>query len=129
MSVRPEIVLLVGAAGIGGLALLFPLLLRQNERRLSLPWPRLATALIVILLLFGLTRLRNYPFAPGGTLGDGLAIGGAVALITAFLASLWPGAAAAGVGASGGALLGAVLILWTFRGYPNAALAGFAAGH
>jgi hypothetical protein len=129
MSVRPEIVLLAGAAGIGLLALLFPLLLRQNERRPPLSRPRLVTALGVILLLFGLTRLRNYPFAPGGTLGDGLAIGGAVGLITVFLASLWPGVAAAGVGASGGALLGTILILWAYRGYPNAALAGFAAGH
>src|SRR5947199_2922569 len=125
MSVRPEIVLLVGAGGIGLLALLFPLLLRQNERPVPLPWPRLVTALAVIVLLFGLTRLRNYPFSPGGTLGDGLAIGGITALATCFLAALWPTAAATAVGASGGALFGAVLILWWFRGYPNAALVGF----
>src|SRR5947207_13461855 len=129
MSVRPEIVLLVGAAGIGLLALLFPLLLRQNERALPLEWPRLVMALVVIVLLFGLTRLRNYPFSPGGTLGDGLAIGGVVALITLFLGSLWPGVASTAVGSSGGALLGVVLILGWHRGYPNAALVGFAAAH
>ena len=31
MSIRPEEVLLLGAAGIGVLALLFPLLLRHNN--------------------------------------------------------------------------------------------------
>jgi hypothetical protein len=129
MSVRPEVVLLLGAAGVGVLALLFPLLLRQDEPPVPLSGPRLAAALGMVALLFGLTRLRGYPFSPGGTLGDGLAVGGAVALVTAALAGLWTGTAASTVGASGGALLGAALVLLWHRGYPNAALVGFGAGH
>jgi hypothetical protein len=129
MSVRPEVVLLLGAAGVGVLALLFPLLLRQDEPPLPLPRLRFAVALGAIALLFGLTRLRDYPFSPGGTLGDGLAVGGAIALLTVALAGLWTETAAAAVGAGGGALLGAAIVLLWHRGYPNAALAGFGAGH
>src|SRR5207245_3500473 len=129
MSVRPEVVLLLGAGGVGVLALLFPLLLRQNEAALPLPRLRLAVAFAAIALLFGLTRLREYPFSPGGTLGDGLAVGGALALVTVALAVFWPGTAATAVGASGGALLGAAIVLLWHRGYPNAALVGFGAGH
>src|SRR6266849_6367954 len=129
MRVRPEVVLLLGAAGVGVLALLFPLLLRQNEPPLPLPRLRLAVALGAIALLFGLTRLREYPFSPGGTLGDGLAVGGAVALVTVALAGLWTQTAATTVGAGGGALLGAAIVLLWHRGYPNAALVGFGAGH
>lgn len=129
MSVRPEVVLLVGAAAVGLLALLFPLLLRRNDPIEPVPWSRLAVAAGVIALLFALTRLRVYPFSPGGTLGQGLVLGGAVALLTAAMASSWPGTAATTVGASGGALLGVAVILLWHRGYPNAALAGFAAGH
>ena len=102
MSVRPETVLLVGAAGIGLLALLFPLLLRHNDPPLPLPWTGLAAAFTVLVLLYGLTRLRSYPFSPGGTLGDGLALGGIIAFVTLFLASLWPGTAATAVGAGTG---------------------------
>jgi hypothetical protein len=129
MSVRPEVVLLLGAGGVGLLALLFPLLLRRNDPPAALPWPRFALAAAVLVLLFGLTRLSAYPFSPGGTLGDGLALGGAMALVTVALASLWPGAAAAAVGASGGALLGAAVVLLWHRGYPTDALVGFGVGH
>jgi hypothetical protein len=129
MSVRPEVVLLLGAAGVGVLAMLFPLLLRHNDLPAPVSWLRVVVAAGVVAVLFGLTRLRAYPFSPGGTLGDGLALGGLLALISVALSAFWPGAAAASVGASGGGLLGvAVLLLW-HRGYPNAALVGFGAGH
>ena len=71
MTVRPEVVLLMGAAGVGLLALLFPLLLRHNDPPAAIPWPRLALAAGVVVVLFGLTRLREYPFSTGGTLGTG----------------------------------------------------------
>jgi hypothetical protein len=139
MSVRPETILLLGAAGIGLLGLLFPLLMRPSAAEggdsgapwaaAPVPWARLGIALGVLALLFGLTRLREYPFSPGGTLGNGLAIGGIVALATAALAAFWSGTAAATVGASGGTLLGGALVLLWHRGYPDAALVGFAAGH
>jgi hypothetical protein len=129
MSVRPEVVLLLGAGGVGLLALLFPLLLRQDDPRAPIAWPRLAVAAAVIVLLFGLTRFSAYPFSPGGTLGNGLALGGAIALVTVVLSSLWPGAAASSVGASGGALLGAAVVMLWHRGYPIDALVGFGAGH
>jgi hypothetical protein len=129
MSVRPEVVLLLGAGGVGLLALLFPLLLRQDDPRAPLSWPRLAVAAVVIVLLFGLTRLSAYPFSPGGTLGNGLLLGGTMALVTVMLASLWPGTAVAAVGAGGGALLGAAVVLLWHRGYPSEALVGFGAGH
>jgi hypothetical protein len=93
MSVRPEVVLLLGAGGVGLLALLFPLLLRRNDPPAPLLWPRLAVAAAAIVLLFGLTRLSAYPFSPGGTLGNGLVLGGLTALVTAALALLGPVAA------------------------------------
>src|SRR4051794_30662749 len=91
MSVRPETVLLFGGGAVGLLALLFPLLLPHGDPPVRLSWGRLALAAAAVALLFGLTRLRSYPFAPGETLGAGLALGGAVALVTAALAALWPG--------------------------------------
>jgi hypothetical protein len=129
MSVRPEVVLLWGSAGVGLLALLFPLLSRHNDPPGPLSWPRLLVAIGVAALLFGLSRLREYPFSPGGLLGDGLALGSAIAVVTLLLARLWPGTAVATVGAGGGALLGGSLVLLWQRGDPTTALAGFAVGH
>jgi hypothetical protein len=91
--------------------------------------------LAVALVLFLLTLLSRPPFAPGGRLGVGILIGGAIGAVVAWLsardARTAPGSAAtpfAVPGSLGAAVIGAALVSLIYRGDPTDALVGLILG-
>ncbi|MCS6861631.1 MAG: hypothetical protein NZT92_15085, partial [Abditibacteriales bacterium] len=97
---------------------------RSQRPRERLPLFSFLTAAVGVLLCFIATLPTSPPFSAGQRLGWGMLIGGAFALVAAWMGQTPTRRDA--MSACAWATLGVGLTYWLFRGYPDDALSGFA---
>lgn len=83
---------------------------------------------VLTLVFWTAAMQRNDPFSPGQSLGWGFLIGGLFSAAAALFLPRFAFARLAGAGCASFGLLGASLAYLTFRGDPQPAMLGFAAG-
>ena len=113
-----------GLVALNGLIALVVERRRQQRPRERPPLFPFLTAAFFVLLCFLATLPTSPPFSAGQRLGWGILIGGAFALLAAWMGRTPTKSYATSVCAW--ATLGVGLTYWRFRGYPDDALGGFA---